>query len=174
MRTVNTLARSVLGGYLAVHGAQKLFGAFGGYGLEGTGGFFESIGLTPGREMAGLAGAAEFGGGILTATGIADPLGPVTIAGTMAVAAMTHRQAGPLAADGGFELPLTDLAFAVLAATTSASALRLGPRLPNRLAVLAAVGVTFGAAAAIAKLLTATTDPTEPTEDAATETADAG
>ena len=174
IRTVSTLARSVVGGYLAVHGAQKLFGAFGGYGLDGTGGFFQSIGLTPGREMAGLAGVAELGGGILTATGIAEPLGPVTIAGTMAVAATTHRQAGPLSSDGGFELPLTNLAFAVLAATTSASAHRLGPRLPNRLAALAAVGVTVGAAAAITKLLTAApADANESTEAAATETADA-
>lgn len=174
MRTVNTLARSVLGGYLAVHGAQKLFGAFGGYGLDGTGGFFDSIGLTPGREMAGLAGVAELGGGILTVTGIADPLGPVTIAGTMAVAATTHRQAGPLSSDGGFELPLTNLAFAVLAATTSASAHRIGPRLPGRWAALAAVGVTVGAAVAIVKLLTAATDANEPTADAVAETADAG
>ncbi len=174
MRTVNTLARAVVGGYLAVHGAQKLFGAFGGYGLDGTGGFFDSLGLTPGREMAGLAGVAELGGGILTATGIADPLGPVTIAGTMAVAATTHRQAGPLASDGGFELPLTNLAFAVLAATTSASAHRIGPRLPSRWTAVAAVGVTVGAAAAIVKLLTAATDANEPTAGAATETAAAG
>lgn len=158
MRTVNTLARAVVGGYLAVHGAQKLFGAFGGHGLDGTGAFFEGIGLTPGRELAGLAGAAELGGGVLTATGFADPLGPITIAGTMAVAATTHRRAGPLAADGGFELPLTNLAFAVLAATTSASAHRIGPSLPTRLTALSVIGIAVGAAAGITKLLTATSE----------------
>lgn len=174
MRTVNTLARAVLGGYMAVHGAQKLFGTFGGHGMEVTGGFFESIGLKPGREMAGLAGAAELGGGILTATGIANPLGPVTIAGTMAVAATTHRKAGPLAAKGGFELPLTDLAFAVLAATTTTSAYRIGPRLPRRLTALATFGVTVGAAVAITQLLTAPANTNEPVDDDGTVPANAG
>ena len=42
----------MVGGYMAAHGAQKLFGAFGGYGLEGTAGFFEALGLRPGKEMA--------------------------------------------------------------------------------------------------------------------------
>ena len=52
MRNVTSLARFVLGGYLAVHGAQKLFGAFGGNGIEGTAKGFEHLGLTPAREMA--------------------------------------------------------------------------------------------------------------------------
>ena len=55
--------RIPVGIIFAAHGAQKLFGAFGGYGLEGTGQFFESIGLTPGYLMALLAGGAEFLGG---------------------------------------------------------------------------------------------------------------
>jgi putative oxidoreductase len=112
MRNVSTVARLVLGGYLAAHGAQKLFGMFGGHGLEGTAKGFERLGLTPGREMAMLAGAAELGGGVLTATGLAEPLGPVAIVGTMTVATVVHRKAGPLAATGGFELPLTNLALA--------------------------------------------------------------
>jgi putative oxidoreductase len=160
MRTLNTLARAVVGGYLAVHGAQKLFGSFGGPGLDAVGKGFESIGLTPGHEMAVLAGGAELGGGLLMATGIADPLGPLTIAGTMAVAATTHRKAGPLGAKGGFELPLTNLAFAVVAAGTGASARRMGPRLPRRLVGLTAVGVTVGAAAAITKMLRAAGEAT--------------
>ena len=52
-------ARVIVGGYLAVHGAQKLFGAFGGPGLAKTAAGFERIGLAPGRQMAALAGAAE-------------------------------------------------------------------------------------------------------------------
>src|SRR6266849_3649410 len=88
-------ARLVLGGYLTVHGAQKLFGAFGGHGLDATGAGFESIGLTPGKQMAALAGATELGGGLLTAAGIADPAGPLAIAGAMTVAAATHRANGP-------------------------------------------------------------------------------
>jgi putative oxidoreductase len=112
MRNVTSVARLVLGGYLAAHGAQKLFGAFGGNGIEGTAKGFEHLGLTPAREMAILAGSAELGGGILTATGLAEPLGPLAIAGTMTVATVVHRKGGPLAANGGFELPLTNLALA--------------------------------------------------------------
>jgi hypothetical protein len=100
------------GGYLAVHGAQKLFGAFGGPGLEKAAAGFERIGLAPGRQMAALARAAELGGGLLTVAGAADPAGPLAIIGTMAVASATHRTNGPLARDGGFELPLTNLAAA--------------------------------------------------------------
>ena len=114
MRHVGLLAtRTIFGGYLAVHGAQKLFGTFGGPGLEATGAGFESIGLKPGRPLAALAGGSEFASGILTMTGIAEPLGPLMIAGTMVVASATHRRNGPLAQGGGFELPLTNFAVAV-------------------------------------------------------------
>lgn len=106
-------ARVVVGGYLAAHGAQKLFGAFGGHGLAGTGGFFESLGLTPGRRMAAAAGASELGGGVLTAAGLAHPAGPLAIASTMGVAAATaHRSKGAFSTTGGPELPLTNLAAA--------------------------------------------------------------
>jgi putative oxidoreductase len=87
-------ARVVVGGYLAVHGAQKLFGAFGGPGLEKAAAGFERIGLAPGRQMAALAGAVELGGGLLTVTGAADPAGPLAIIGTMAVASL---RTGPTA-----------------------------------------------------------------------------
>ncbi len=60
MRSAALLAgRLVLGGYLAVHGAQKLFGAFDGHGLDATAAGFQRLGLTPSREMATLAGAGE-------------------------------------------------------------------------------------------------------------------
>lgn len=143
MRNVSSVARLVLGGYLAAHGAQKLFGLFGGQGIEGTAKGFEHIGLTPGREMAILAGAAELGGGVLTATGIADPLGPIAIAGTMTVATVVHRKGGPLAANGGFELPLTNLALAGLLIGAGPAGRRIGASLPK----LVTVGVALGAAA---------------------------
>src|SRR4051812_50104643 len=106
MRNATTAARLVLGGYLAAHGAQKLFGLFGGHGLAGTAKGFESFGLTPGRKMALLAGVTELGGGLLTATHVADPLGPLALAGTMTVASAVHRKGGPLSANGGFRPPL--------------------------------------------------------------------
>lgn len=105
--------RAVLGGYLAAHGAQKLFGAFGGRGLGPTAAGFDRLGLRPGKVTATAAGLSELGGGILTVAGLADPIGPVAIAGTMAVAATTHRSGGPFAANRGYELPATNLAAAL-------------------------------------------------------------
>jgi putative oxidoreductase len=162
-------ARLVLGSYLAVHGAQKLFGAFGGGGLDKTGAGFERIGLTPGKPMAALAGATELGGGLLTATGAAHPAGPLAIMGAMTVASATHRAKGPLAARGGFELPLTNLIAAATLAATGPGRLSLGPRLPRRLTMVAAVGGGALAAISLAKLLTAhrtapTSRPAEPAQ----------
>ncbi|MCL6091825.1 MAG: DoxX family protein [Actinobacteria bacterium] len=148
------IARSVLGGYLAVHGAQKLFGAFGGHGVEATAAGFGSMGLRPAKAMAVLAGLSEMGGGVLTATGIADPLGPVAVAGTMAVAVAVHREHGPLAQNGGFELPLTNLALAV-ALMASPGKLRIGLRLPSSLARLAVIGGIGAAAVATGQILLA-------------------
>jgi putative oxidoreductase len=155
MRDVTLLgARLVLGGYLAVHGAQKLFGAFGGSGLDKAGAGFERIGLTPGKPLAALAGATELGGGLLTAAGAAHPAGPLAIVGAMTVASTTHRRNGPLAAKGGFELPLTNLVAAATLAAAGPGRHSLGPRLPRSLAVAAAAGGGVLAAVSLAKLLT--------------------
>ena len=70
------VARVVLGLLMASHGAQKLFGWFGGYGIAGTGGFLESLGFRPGRLFARTAGLGEFGGGLLVALGLFGPVGP--------------------------------------------------------------------------------------------------
>lgn len=125
-------SRLVLGSYLAVHGAQKLFGSFEGPGLDAAAGFFDKIGLTPGREMAILASSTELGGGLLTATGIAYPIGPLAIIGAMSVASVTHRANGPLAKNNGWEHPLTNAAAAAaLAAAGSPGWFALGPRAPR-------------------------------------------
>ena len=137
--------RCVLGGLLAMHGSQKLFGAFEGKGLEGTGRAFEAQGLTPGRESAALAGAAELGGGVLTIVGAADPVAQVAIASSMAVAVFSRRENGPLG-PGGFELPLTNMALATVLAAIGPGRLRLAPRLP-RLVTLAAVAAGSAIAA---------------------------
>ena len=147
--------RLVVGGYLAVHGAQKLFGAFGGSGLEKAGSGFERIGLRPGRHMAVAAGVTELGGGVLTAAGIADPAGPLFIMGAMTVAATTHRAKGPLNSRGGFELPLTNLAAAATLAVVGPGKFRLGPALPRPLAVAGTVGGGLLAAGLVAVMLTA-------------------
>jgi putative oxidoreductase len=145
-------ARLVLGGYLSVHGAQKLFGVLGGHGLGPTGQAFERIGLTPGRPMAALAGATELAGGLLTATGVADPAGPLAIIGAMTVASATHRANGPLAASGGFELPVTNLAAAAALAAAGPGRLSLGRPLPRPVtAAMFGVGGLL-AAVSLAKL----------------------
>jgi putative oxidoreductase len=101
------LLHAVPGLLLMGHGAQKLFGWFGGYGPEGTGQFMESMGMRPGRHMALAAGANEFGGGALLALGLLTPLAAVLIASTMLVASRTaHRGKGLWNSDGGSELPL--------------------------------------------------------------------
>src|SRR6266568_83059 len=74
------ILRFVVGLTLAAHGAQKLFGWFGGYGLDGTGQFMETLGFHPGRRHAALAGLTEAGGGVLLALGLLTPLGAVLIA----------------------------------------------------------------------------------------------
>ena len=160
MRDVILLGtRLVLGSYLAVHGAQKLFGAFGGPGLDKAGTGFDRIGLSPGKPMAALAGATELGGGLLTAAGAADPAGPLAIIGAMTVASVTHRASGPLAANRGFELPLTNLAAAAaLAASGPGRRLRLSPPLNRRLTAVAGAAGALLAAGSLARMLTAARD----------------
>ena len=101
------LIRAVLGLLLFAHGAQKLFGWWGGHGLEGTGGFFHTLGHRPGRQMAALAGASEATGGLLLFLGLLTPFGAAAIIGTMAVAAISvHADNGIWATNGGYELPM--------------------------------------------------------------------
>src|SRR3712207_9279526 len=69
--------RVVVGGLVTGHGAQKLFGWWGGYGLAGTSGWLEAVGLRPGRPWAILAGVSGFGGGGLSLVGLLNPLGPL-------------------------------------------------------------------------------------------------
>jgi putative oxidoreductase len=109
----NLALRLTLGSYLSVHGAQKLFGHFGGPGLDKGAAAFEHMGLRPGRPMATVAGASELGGGLLTATGLAYPLGPLAIAGAMGVAVAVHSDNGAMGQKGGYELPLTDMVAAL-------------------------------------------------------------
>lgn len=111
------LARLLLGLALAAHGAQKLFGWFGGYGIKGTGGFFETLGFKPGTLFAAGAGLGEFGGGLLTALGLGGPIGPALIVMVMLVAMFTvHWKNGFFAATNGIELTLMNITGALLLA----------------------------------------------------------
>lgn len=144
--------RTLVGGYAMAHGAQKLFGAFGGKGLDSAGTQFEHMGLTPGRRMALLGSSTEIVGGALTALGIAHPIGELMIVGDMAVATAAHRARGPFNAQRGFELPATNLALAAVLATTGPGHLRLGPNASRRSSLLAVAGGVAVAAALIAKM----------------------
>ncbi|MEU3251781.1 DoxX family membrane protein [Streptomyces sp. NPDC006997] len=97
------LLRLGTGGVLAAHGAQKLFGWFGGGGIEGTGQFMESVGYRPGRASARAAGLAEAGGGTLLALGLATPAAGAAAAGAMSGAAAVHAPNGFFNQSGGYE-----------------------------------------------------------------------
>jgi putative oxidoreductase len=101
------VVRLVIGPLMAAHGAQKLFGWFGGYGLAGTSAFFESIGFRPGRYFAAAAAVSELVGGVLVTLGFLGPIGPAVIVAVMIVAAVSvHGHNGLFAVSNGIEVPL--------------------------------------------------------------------
>lgn len=109
------ILRIPVGLTLAAHGAQKLFGWFGGYGLDGTGQYMASIGLEPGYLMALLAGSAEFFGGLALALGVLTRPAALVTAFTMLVAIFTvHIGNGLFMTNDGYEYAL--ILFAVTAA----------------------------------------------------------
>lgn len=112
LTTTNSAAflpiRIGVGIVMVAHGAQKLFGWFGGYGLQGTGQFFaENLGLKPGVLMAAMAGGTEFFGGLLLLAGFLTRGAAAAIAFTMAVAIITAKLGAFFASNGGMEYPLT-------------------------------------------------------------------
>jgi putative oxidoreductase len=99
--------RGVVGPLFVGHGTQKLFGWFGGHGLDGTGGFFENLGLRPGKRHATAAGMAEAGGGLLLTLGAATPVAATMISATMITAIRkVHLPKGPWVTEGGYEYNL--------------------------------------------------------------------
>ena len=112
------VARLVFGITMSAHGAQKLFGWFGGYGISGTGQFFESIGFRPGRVLAVAAGLGEVAGGLLVALGLLGPVGPALMLSVMIVASSLHWKNGLFATANGIELPLLYSAAAIALAFT--------------------------------------------------------
>jgi putative oxidoreductase len=108
------ILRIPVGLTLAAHGAQKLFGWFGGYGLEGTGQWMASIGLEPGVLMAALSGSAEFFGGLFLVLGLLTRPTAVVVAFTMLVAIFSvHIHNGLFMSNNGYEYALALFAVAV-------------------------------------------------------------
>jgi putative oxidoreductase len=119
-------ARLVLGGLMAAHGSQKLFGWFGGYGLDGTAAFFEQIGFRPGRRFALAAALSEITGGLLVAAGLFGPIGPALMIAVMIVAIVAvHWGHGLFAMTNGVEIPLLYSAGAAALALTGPGAFSL-------------------------------------------------
>ena len=106
MDTGLLLLRLVIGPLMAAHGAQKLLGWFGGYGLNGTGGFFENLGFRPGRLFAAAASVAEIASGLLVTFGLLGPVGPALMISVMVVAALSVHWPQVFAQNNGIEVPL--------------------------------------------------------------------
>ena len=101
------LLRAVLGLTLAAHGAQKLFGSFGGPGLKGAAVGMEQLGFSPGRRNALAAGLIEFGGGLLLVVGAATPLAAAASFSVMIVAGVSaHLKGGFFLQNHGYEYTL--------------------------------------------------------------------
>jgi putative oxidoreductase len=112
------ILRIVVGLLFVGHGAQKLFGIWGGHGLQGTAGFFDAIGLKPGRFHATAAGLMEFAGGALLALGLFTPFAAAALIAVMTAAVISvHFRKGLWSTEGGYEynLVLASAAFALSA-----------------------------------------------------------
>jgi putative oxidoreductase len=141
--------RVVVGLLFAGHGAQKLFGSFGGHGLKGTAGFFEMIGLKPGRIHATAAGVMEFGGGLLLALGLVTPFAAAALIAVMTAAVITvHLAKGLWVTEGGYEYNLVLAAIAYALATIGAGNWSI-----DHLLGLSMHGVLWGIGALVVGLL---------------------
>ena len=127
--------RVPVGIIFAAHGAQKLFGWFGGYGLQGTGQWMESVGIAPGVLMAGLAGGAEFFGGLALLLGVLVRPASAALAFTMLVAIFgVHIGNGLFMSNNGYEFGLALLAATVSLLASGAGRWSIDARLGERLA----------------------------------------
>jgi putative oxidoreductase len=114
MKLGRLLLRLSVGGFFIGHGTQKLFGWFGGHGLDATAAGFEQLGLRPGRRHAVAAGAAEAGGGALLAVGLQTPLAASVLTATMLTAIQrVHAKNGPWLSNGGYEYNVVLIAAAL-------------------------------------------------------------
>jgi putative oxidoreductase len=146
--------RVTVGSIFVEHGTQKLFGWFGGHGPSGTGQFFESIGLRPGRRNAIAAGVAEAGGGALLALGLATPAAAAAVGSVMVTALRTAIwPEGIKVGTGGYEMLLLANAVAIAGmgpGPFSLDALLGGERRGGRWAAAALGAALAGSALAVA------------------------
>ena len=172
MKDVSLLIlRGVSGGLVAAHGAQKLFGWFGGGGIEGTKGMMQHLNLKPEREWAYVAAVSEFGGGVLTALGFLNPLGPIGVTSAMSMATAKVHWGKPIwVSAGGPELTLTNMSIALANATLGPGKLSLdhalGIRLPR---VLVGAGVALAVAGVAAGVIMSNQPQEQPSQQEQTQ-----
>jgi putative oxidoreductase len=141
--------RATLGPLFVGHGTQKLFGWFGGHGLDTTAGGFESMGMRPGKRHALAGGASEAIGGALLTVGAFTPLAASLITGVMTTAIRrVHRDKGPWVTGGGWEYNAVIIAAMAVLADHGPGALALDSKLMPRAKgpVLAALAIGAGVA----------------------------
>jgi putative oxidoreductase len=163
--------RTIVGGLFVGHGTQKLFGWFGGNGLEATAAGFDSLGLRPGKRNATAAGLSEAVGGALLAVGLFTPLAAAALVGTMITAIRTvHWKNGMWATNGGYEYNLVLIAAVLTLVETGPGCLSLDAARGSRQRGLCwAAGVlAAGAASSVAVVEAARRQPVPiPTETGA-------
>lgn len=132
----DTLAVRLAAGIIfAAHGAQKLFGWFGGHGLEGTAGWMASMGMEPGYLMALMVGSAEFFGGLFLIVGLLVRPSAIVLALTMVVAIVTvHLENGLFMSNNGYEFALALLAISVSLVIRGAGSVSLDKQIQQKLA----------------------------------------
>jgi putative oxidoreductase len=130
MKLGRLLLRVLVGGFFIGHGTQKLFGWFGGHGLDATAQMFEKLGLRPARHHALAAAVSETGAGALLVTGLATPLAASAITATMLTAVnRVHLKNGPWITKGGYEYNLVLIAAALTLAEIGPGSPAIGGRL---------------------------------------------
>jgi putative oxidoreductase len=161
------LLRVTIGGTFFVHGTQKLFGWFGGYGPDGTGQFFESLGLRPGRRNAIAAGATETSGGILIALGLATPLAAAGLTAVMTTALRTAVwNEGIKPATGEHEVLLATAALALTETGPGAPSLDSALGLERRGVGWTLAALAAGAAGSAMAISTGQRQPAAPSAEA--------
>jgi len=160
-----------VGGILTAHGAQKLFGWFGGHGIVGTAKAMESMGFKPGKPSALAAGVSETAGGVMLVLGLATPSTGAATASTMAVAAAAHGPKGLFASNGGYEYPavlgLCSAALAIAGPGKISLDHLLDYRLSNRPAAILSLVATAATTAMVLRRRQTALAATAEAEDAA-------
>lgn len=145
------IVRAVIGALFVGHGTQKLFGWFGGHGVDGTAGFMESLRYRDGRTAAVLAGLTETVSGALLAIGFLTPLAVAGIIGVMVSAMVTvHWRKGLWNVNGGIELPLVYAVIVSALAVTGPGQISLDAVLG-----LGLRGIAFGIGAVVVGVIAA-------------------